>query len=172
MLGSFLIFLREGVEGSMICAILLTYLAAGGRRDLFRWVVGGALLAAGLSALAGTGLYLTIRTAFVGSTAQTWVETGTFVVAVGVLTYMTFWMKGNARSMVGSLRTRAHQADSSAVLPDDGRPGLTGAVGDILHGLLGYASSPTALQLATYAIFLAVGLTLFLRTPTRSLSRG
>ena len=94
MLGSFLIFLREGVEGSMICAILLTYLAAGGRRDLFRWVVGGALLAAGLSALAGTGLYLTIRTAFVGSTAQTWVETGTFVVAVGVLTYMTFWMKG------------------------------------------------------------------------------
>src|SRR5258708_36289395 len=37
--------------------------------------------------------------------------------------------------------------------------------GDVLHGLLGYAASPTALQLTTYLVFLVVGLTAFLRRP-------
>ena len=45
MLGSYLIFAREGIEGTLICAILLTFLAASGRRDLFRWVLGGAAVA-------------------------------------------------------------------------------------------------------------------------------
>ena len=36
MLGSFLIFLREGIEGSLIVTLMCTYLAAAGRRDLFR----------------------------------------------------------------------------------------------------------------------------------------
>jgi len=266
MAGSFLIFLREGIEGSIICAILLTYLAAGGRRDLFRWVLAGAGVAVAVSALVGGGLYLTVKSSFVGSQQQTWFETATFGLAVVVLTYMTFWMKRHARRLSVDLRSRADAAVAAgsalalfmAALVTVGREALetsifmvaiafqntavhlvvgaaggllvalatavgiyrmglkvniaryftvvgaalmvvaagllanmvenlqsldvlpgadfhiwnTGGMiadssllGDILHGLLGYAASPTALQLMTYIIFLAVGLTAFLRRP-------
>jgi high-affinity iron transporter len=266
MAGSFLIFLREGIEGSIICAILLTYLAAGGRRDLFRWVLAGAGVAVAVSALVGGGLYLTVKSSFIGSQQQTWFETATFGLAVVVLTYMTFWMKRHARRLSVDLRSRADAAVAAgsalalfmAALVTVGREALetsifmvaiafqntaihllvgaaggllvalatavgiyrmglklniarfftvvgaalmvvaagllanmvenlqsldvlpgadfhiwnTGGMiadssllGDILHGLLGYAASPTALQLMTYIIFLAVGLTAFLRRP-------
>jgi len=45
VVGSLLIFAREGLEGTLICSILLTYLASAGRRDLFRYVFLGAGLA-------------------------------------------------------------------------------------------------------------------------------
>lgn len=104
MIGSFLIFLREAIEGSLIISIMLTFLAAAGRRDLFRWVfagVGAALLAA---AAVGTLLYVLVRGSFVGSTAQTWFETITFLVAVILLSYMTFWMKSHSRSLSKDLK--------------------------------------------------------------------
>jgi high-affinity iron transporter len=50
MLATLVIFLREGVEASMIVAILLAYLNRIGRREHFRDVllgVGAALLLAG-----------------------------------------------------------------------------------------------------------------------------
>lgn len=265
MLGSFLIFLREGIEGSMICAIVLAYLASCGRRDLFRWVFGGAAVAVLASGVVGAGLYAA-RAEFVGSEAQEWFETGTFAVAVVVLTYMTFWMKAHARKIAGELREKVdvavtggsgvalaivamatvgrealetavfvvaitfqsqpvavlggavvglgaslaltyaiyklgmrvnigrlftvvgaalmvvaagllanvvsnlqglgvlpggglHIWDTGAVIPDQS------TLGDILHGLLGYAASPTVLQVLIYLAFLAVGLVFFLRRP-------
>src|SRR5690349_678868 len=104
MLGSFLIFLREGIEGSLIVTLMCAYLAAAGRRDLFRWVfagVGAALLS---STVAAVALYAVVKDTFIASTAQTWFETGTFVLAVIVLTYMTFWMKRNARQLTVGLK--------------------------------------------------------------------
>ncbi len=77
MAGSFLIFLREGIEGSIICAILLSYLAAGNRRDMFRWVLGGAFAALAASGVVGVGIYALARSSFVGSRAQMWFETVT-----------------------------------------------------------------------------------------------
>jgi high-affinity iron transporter len=271
--GSFLIFLREGIEGSMICMILLTYLAAGGRRDLFRWVLGGAATALMISALAGTVLYLGIKSEFVGTTRQTWFETGTFALAVVVLTYMTFWMKRHARRFSTELKARVDSAVSAgsalalftvalltvgrealetsiflvaiafqstpALLVSGALPGLAVALaisfamyrlglrvnigrfftavgaalmvvaagllanlvqnlqelrvlpgagahlwdtgglisnqsvaGDLLHGLLGYAASPTPLQLTSYVMFLAIGLTAFLWRPRTSAARA
>jgi high-affinity iron transporter len=105
--GSFLIFAREGIEGTLICAILLTFLAAAGRRDLFRWVLLGAGAAVALAAAVGVVLWIVSRDAFVGSTAQTWFETCVFAVAVAVLTYMTFWMRKHSRSMGREIRDRA-----------------------------------------------------------------
>src|SRR5271165_5200837 len=99
MIGSFLIFLREAIEGSMIISIMLAYLAGAGRRDLFRWVLGGVAAALVMAAGVGVLLYVLVRDAFVGSTAQTWFETGTFLVAVVILTSMTFWMKTNSRNL-------------------------------------------------------------------------
>jgi len=102
--------LREGIEGSLIITIICTLLAATGRRDLFRWVfagVGAALLLAGAG---GVALFALSRSAFINSVAQTWFETGVFLLAVVILTYMTFWMKRNSRSMRSVLRTQVSAA--------------------------------------------------------------
>ncbi|MHB8488261.1 MAG: FTR1 family iron permease [Candidatus Dormibacteria bacterium] len=106
MVGSLLIFAREGIEGTLICSILLTYLASAGRRDLFRFVFLGAGSAVVLAVVAGVLLWIVSRDAFINSTAQAWFETGVFAVAVAVLTYMTFWMRRHSRSMGRELRAR------------------------------------------------------------------
>lgn len=107
MLGSFLIFAREGIEGTLICSILMTFLAAAGRRDLFRAVLAGAGAAVLVAVAVGVILWVVSRDAFVGSNQQTWFETVVFLVAVLVLTYMTFWMRRHARTMSREIRDRA-----------------------------------------------------------------
>ncbi len=268
MLGSFLIFLREGIEGSMIVTIMCAYLAAAGRRDLFRPVFAGVAAALLASSAAALALYALARNAFINSDAQTWFETGTFLLAVVVLTYMTFWMKRHSRTLGASLRAQVDAAvtggsafalallafatvgreavetvifllaiafqnsplallggaalglavslalslaiyrmgvkmnfkrfftvvgaalmvvaagllgnaiqnlqelrvlpgagqtlwDTSRVIPDDS------ALGDILHGLIGYAAAPTVLQILAWALFLVLGLAAFLGLPGR-----
>ena len=109
MLATLVIFLREGVEASMIVAILLAYLNRIGQREHFRDVfvgVGAALL---LATAGGVAAYATIRS-YDGSRAQTIFETVTYLVAAGVLTYMTFWMRNHARSLSKELRARADAA--------------------------------------------------------------
>jgi len=268
VIGSFLIFLREGIEGSMIVSIMLTYLASAGRRDLFRWVFGGVAAALlGASAI-GAVLYLVVRGSFVGSTAQTWFETFTFLVAVVILTYMTFWMKRHGRSLGADLKkemgsavvgnsgialagvafmTVGREAIETAiftlaiafrtsgillligailgltlalvcafamyrmgirlnlkrfftivgvallvvaaglladaienlqqlgVLPGAGQVlwhtgrwlSESSGLGDVLHGILGYAEAPTALQLGAWAVFLCGALAVFLGVTPR-----
>ncbi|HEV3274397.1 MAG TPA: FTR1 family protein [Candidatus Dormibacteraeota bacterium] len=106
VIGSLLIFAREGIEGTLICSILLTYLASAGRRDLFRFVFLGAGSAVGLAVAAGIVLWIASRDAFINSTAQAWFETAVFAIAVAVLTYMTFWMRRHSRSMGKELRAK------------------------------------------------------------------
>jgi high-affinity iron transporter len=109
MLATLVIFLREGVEASMIVAILLAYLNRIGRREHFRDVfigVGAALI---LATAGGVAAYETIRS-YDGSRVQAIFETGTFLVAATVLTYMTFWMRKHARSLSKELRARADAA--------------------------------------------------------------
>ena len=109
MLATLVIFLREGVEASMIIAILLAYLNRIGRRDHFRDVfigVGAALI---LATAGGAVVYETIRS-YNGSRAQTIIETATYLLAAGVLTYMTFWMRKHARSLSKELRARTDAA--------------------------------------------------------------
>jgi high-affinity iron transporter len=112
VVGSLLIFAREGLEGTLICSILLTCLASAGRRDLFRYVFLGAGAAVVLATATGIVLWIVSRDAFINSTAQAWFETGVFAVAVGVLTYMTFWMRRHSRSMGRELRERVSGAMS------------------------------------------------------------
>jgi high-affinity iron transporter len=107
MLGSLLIFAREGLEGTLICSILLTYLASAGRRDLFRYVFLGAGTAVVLATAAGILLWIKFHGAgYINSTPQAWFETGVFAVAVLVLTYMTFWMRRHSRNMGKELREK------------------------------------------------------------------
>ncbi|MBV9449759.1 MAG: FTR1 family protein [Streptosporangiaceae bacterium] len=109
MLATLVIFLREGVEASMIVAILLAYLNRLGRREHFRDVfigVGAALL---LATAGGVIAYATIRS-YDGSRVQTIFETVTYLLAATVLTYMTFWMRKHARSLSKELRSRTDAA--------------------------------------------------------------
>jgi high-affinity iron transporter len=112
MIATLVIFLREGVEASMIVAILLAYLNRSGNRKYFRDVylgVGAALL---LAATGGVIAYETITT-YDGSRAQTIFETATYLLAATVLTYMTFWMRNHARGLSGELQERAERAMTS-----------------------------------------------------------
>jgi high-affinity iron transporter len=109
MLATLVIFLREGVEASMIVAILLAYLNRIGRRDHFRDVFAGVGAALLLATAGGAIAYHTIRS-YDGSRVQTIFETCTYLLAAGVLTYMTFWMRNHARSLSKELRARADAA--------------------------------------------------------------
>jgi len=109
MLATLIIFLREGVEGSMIVAILLAYLNRTGRREHFRDVFIGVGAALVLATAAGVVVYETIRS-YNGSRVQTIFETATYLVAASVLTYMTFWMRNHARSIAAELRARTDAA--------------------------------------------------------------
>jgi len=109
LLATLVIFLREGIEASMIVAILLAYLDRLGRREHFKDVflgVGAALL---IATGGGVAAYLTIRS-YDGSRVQTIFETATFIVAAAVLTYMTFWMRNHARSISTELRSKTDAA--------------------------------------------------------------
>jgi high-affinity iron transporter len=109
LLATLVIFLREGIEASMIVAILLAYLDRLGRREHFKDVflgVGAALL---IATGGGVAAYLTIRS-YDGSRVQTIFETATFLLAAAVLTYMTFWMRNHARSISTELRSKTDAA--------------------------------------------------------------
>jgi high-affinity iron transporter len=109
VLATLVIFLREGVEASMIIAILLAYLNRIGRREHFRDVFLGVGAALVLATGGGVAAYETIRS-YDGSRVQTIFETVTYLVAATVLTYMTFWMRKHARSLSKELRARADAA--------------------------------------------------------------
>jgi high-affinity iron transporter len=135
VVATFVIFLREGVEASLIIAILLAYLNRIGRRDLFRSVAFGVVVALGAAAVAGVVVYATVRR-YADTRGQSIFETITYLVAAAVLTYMTFWMRAHSRTIGGELKERVNAAVSRrtriglAVLAGQavGREGLETAV--------------------------------------------
>jgi high-affinity iron transporter len=109
MIPTFVIFLREGIEASMIVAILLAYLDKIGQRRHFRDVFIGVAAAVALMLGGGVAAYLVIKQ-YEGSSVQTIFETITYLVAAVVLTYMTFWMQSHSRTMSDDLQRRSQQA--------------------------------------------------------------
>src|SRR5215470_15181869 len=107
MLATFVIFLREGVEASMIIAILLAYLNRSGQRRHFKDVFAGVAAALALAGGGGLAAYFTIRT-YADSRVQTIFETATYLLAAAGLTYMTFWMRSPARGLKAELKARAN----------------------------------------------------------------
>lgn len=109
MIATFIIFLREGVEASMIVAILLAALDRMGKREHFRDVILGVAAAFVLMLVGGVAIYLTLKT-YAGTRVQTIFETSTYLLAAVVLTYMTFWMRSHAPTLSRDLRTRTAAA--------------------------------------------------------------
>jgi high-affinity iron transporter len=107
--------LREGVEAALILAIICAYLAKTGNKRHFPKIFLGAGLAIGLSILLGVGIYVTV-----GSFQEPYeqlFEAATLILAAGVVTWMLFWMRRQARSVRGELHAAVDRAldDGSAI---------------------------------------------------------
>ncbi|HJX40171.1 MAG TPA: FTR1 family protein, partial [Anaerolineales bacterium] len=101
MTAAALITLREGLEAALIVGILLGYLAKIGQGDRRAFIWGGVVVAASASVLLAAliqilGLNLEGR-------AEQIFEGATMFLAVGVLTWMIFWMRYQARLLKNEL---------------------------------------------------------------------
>jgi high-affinity iron transporter len=106
---TFVIFLREGIEASMIVAILLSYLKQIDQRRYFRDIFLGVGAAFVLIFFGGIAAYLLISQ-YSGSNVQTYFETATYIIAAAALTFMTFWMHKHARTMKQDLQAASDEA--------------------------------------------------------------
>jgi high-affinity iron transporter len=132
MLPAFVLFLREGLEASLIVSILCASLRQLGQLRQMRAIWAGVGLAILGALVGGVAIYATVR-AYAGTTFQTIFETATYLVAVALLTYMTFWMQAHSRSLKREIGAKAGAAGSGFALgllafSTVGREGLESAV--------------------------------------------
>lgn len=105
---AFLITLREGLEAALIVSIVMAYLRHLGRADQFAWVAAGALAGVAVSIVAGTAVYLAVGE--LEGRAEELTEGIIALVAAGVLTWMIFWMREQARTAGSMLRSQIDRA--------------------------------------------------------------
>lgn len=115
MIATFVLFLREGLEASLIVSILFAALRQLDQMEKARAVWIGVGLAALCSLLGGIALYFFVH-AYADTTFQTIFETITYLVAVVLLTTMTFWMQKHSRSMKREITAKASIAGSGFAL--------------------------------------------------------
>ena len=99
MSAAFLITLREGLEISIVLAILLGYLVKTGRADRTGAVWTGAAIAAVVCVI--TGILFNIFVGEFEGTSEQAIEGFLALAAAIVLTWMILWMRKNARAMSG-----------------------------------------------------------------------
>ena len=105
---SFLITLREGLEIALVLAIIVAYLHKTGRGDRVGSVWAGSAVAAVVSVITGFIFYRVVGE-FEGKWEQ-FIEGTLAFAAVGVLTWMIFWMRGNARGIKSELHGKIDAA--------------------------------------------------------------
>ena len=101
MLSTFIIALREGLEAALIVGILVAYLVKSGRKSFLAPLWAGVSLAV-LASLA-TGAFLTFTSTELSSRGEEFFAGTTSFLAVGLVTWMVFWMKRTARHLKGQL---------------------------------------------------------------------
>lgn len=104
MLASFLIGLREGMEAALVVGILVAYLVRTGRRSHLPYVWAGVGAAVALSATVGA--ILTYGPAGMGERAEETLAGILSILAVGLVTWMVFWMARAARHLKRGLEER------------------------------------------------------------------
>ncbi|EPO4621517.1 FTR1 family iron permease, partial [Escherichia coli] len=93
----FLIMFREGLEAALIVSLIASYLKRTQRSQWLGIVWIGVILAAALCL--GLGIFINETTGEFPQKQQELFEGIVAVVAVGILTYMVFWMRKVSRSV-------------------------------------------------------------------------
>ncbi|MFJ2769965.1 iron uptake transporter permease EfeU [Streptomyces sp. NPDC087300] len=108
MFGNYLIGLREGLEASLVVCILIAYLVKTGRRDALLpiWIGIGVAVALAL----GFGCALTFGSQELTFEAQEALGGSLSIVAVGLVTWMVFWMRRTARHLKAELGAKLDAA--------------------------------------------------------------
>jgi high-affinity iron transporter len=105
---NYLIGLREGLEASLVVCILIAYLVKTGRRDAIRPIWIGIVIAV-LIAM-GFGCVLEFGSQELTFQAQEALGGSLSVVAVGLVTWMVFWMRRTARHLKSELHGKLDAA--------------------------------------------------------------
>ncbi len=108
MLSTFIIALREGLEAALIVGILVAYVVRTDRRHLLKplWTGVGVALVASLA----LGGLLAFTSAELSDRGEELFAGVTSFAAVGLVTWMVFWMKRAARNMRNELHGKVDQA--------------------------------------------------------------
>ncbi|WP_458243423.1 iron uptake transporter permease EfeU [Streptomyces sp. MAI_2237] len=108
MFSNYLIGLREGLEASLVVCILIAYLVKTGRRDAIRPIWIGISIAV-LIAM-GFGCVLEFGSQELTFQAQEGLGGSLSIVAVGLVTWMVFWMRRTARHLKSELHGKLDAA--------------------------------------------------------------
>ena len=108
MLSTFIIALREGLEAALIVGILVAYVVRTDRKHLLKPLWTGVAVALVLSL--GLGAILSFTSAELSDRGEELFAGVTSFAAVGLVTWMVFWMKHAARNMRNELHGKVDQA--------------------------------------------------------------
>ena len=169
-LAAFVLFLREGLEAALIVSILFAALRQLGQTRQMRAVWTGVALAVLGSLAGGVVVYATVRE-FGNASFEPLFEAAMFLVAVVLLTSMTFWMQKHSRTMKKELTAKAGAAGSGFALgvlafTTVGREGIETAA-----FMVAFAFQSNALPLlfgALVGVLAAVGLCYMILSPRLS----
>lgn len=108
MFSNYLIGLREGLEASLVVCILIAYLVKTGRRDALKPIWAGIGVAVALAL--GFGCALEFGSQELTFQAQEALGGSLSILAVGLVTWMVFWMRRTARHLKSELHGRLDAA--------------------------------------------------------------
>ncbi|MFF7718812.1 iron uptake transporter permease EfeU [Streptomyces luteogriseus] len=108
MFSNYLIGLREGLEASLIVCILIAYLVKTDRRDALKPIWAGIAVAIALAF--GFGCALEFGSQELTFQAQEALGGSLSILAVGLVTWMVFWMRRTARHLKSELHGRLDAA--------------------------------------------------------------
>ncbi|MEU5083946.1 MULTISPECIES: iron uptake transporter permease EfeU [Streptomyces] len=108
MFSNYLIGLREGLEASLVVCILIAYLVKTGRRDAIKPIWAGIGVAIAIAM--GFGCALEFGSQELTFQAQEALGGSLSIIAVGLVTWMVFWMRRTARNLRSELHGKLDAA--------------------------------------------------------------
>ncbi|MET8446375.1 iron uptake transporter permease EfeU [Streptomyces sp. NPDC005209] len=108
MFSNYLIGLREGLEASLVVCILIAYLVKTGRKDALKPIWAGIGVAVAIAM--GFGCALEFGSQELTFEAQEALGGSLSIVAVGLVTWMVFWMRRTARHLKSELHGKLDAA--------------------------------------------------------------